>query len=96
MSAVIDAPMAVHTSNSVQHATRDFAPYLDPCEFDEVRAVKTPERTSTHVPVPHDFVVDSVKAHLASSPMQVSREAHMLSHEGMRYWGVLELVRRED
>jgi len=59
---------------------------------DQVREVKTPEPTSSWMPVPHAFALDRVKSEISAMGLRVTQEAHGLWNEGARYFGVLEVV----
>ena len=55
--------------------------------------VQTPERTSSWVPVPHDRLVEQVRIGLAGCGFEIAAEKHGLAHDGLRYFGVLQVVR---
>jgi hypothetical protein len=52
----------------------------------------TPPRTRTWVPVPHSRLLDLVEETLTGNQMQVVNEAHALSNDGHRYFGLMEVV----
>lgn len=57
----------------------------------EISNLPVPEATKSHVPIPHDRLISSVERAIASSPYEIVNEGHGVSHEGQRYFGVLEL-----
>lgn len=59
----------------------------------DLMAVVTPPATKTHYPVPHSQVLDAVERTLTEGGRcEVVSQQHALSHEGQRYFGVLQLV----
>lgn len=63
----------------------------DLIEFEALRAVPTPERTETHVPLPHFELVNMVKYALGYYGHEIVEETHAIAHEGMRYFGLMSL-----
>jgi hypothetical protein len=62
------------------------------CSLEQLRKVKTPKPQDHWVPIPHDLLVKQVKTTLGKSGLQVVHEQHATSHEGMRYFGILQLL----
>lgn len=58
----------------------------------QLSLVKTPERTDTWVPIPHDRFLGGVIEQLQAAHMTVVSQAHALAHEGDRYFGLLQVV----
>jgi len=59
---------------------------------DDVLNVITPEATKTHFPVPHSKLLESIERVLQTeSGYQITKTTHALSHEGKRYFGLLEV-----
>lgn len=59
---------------------------------DDVFNVTTPEATKTHFPVPHSRLLEAIEMVLQTeSGYQITKTTHALSHEGQRYFGVLEV-----
>ena len=54
--------------------------------------VQLPEATKTYCPIPHDFLLETVKVKLADAGFAVEKEAHALTHDGARYFGLMQLV----
>src|SRR5277367_5660728 len=55
----------------------------------------TPERTATHVPIPHHDLLKQVKHNIGQTgSMEIVEEAHGLSPDGNRYFGLLGLKDR--
>lgn len=60
-------------------------------ERDAVYNVKTPEPTDTHFPVPHTLLLEEVEKNLKANGYEIIGQAHALTGEGMRYFGLLEV-----
>ena len=59
---------------------------------EQVATVTTPPRTSSWVPIPHARLLDGVQSSLQRAGLSVVSEAHGLSNDGARYFGLLEVV----
>lgn len=57
----------------------------------EVVDTPTPEATITWQPIPHVEVLNQIEKNLAQRGLNVVNEAHGLSHDGARYFGLLEV-----
>jgi hypothetical protein len=57
-----------------------------------VERAATPAASETWVPVPHHRLLEQVEATIVSSGMTVVNEAHALWHEGLRYFGLMEVA----
>lgn len=64
-------------------------------ELDQVANVKTPRATSTWHPIPHHQLIDTVQRTLASTTLTVGTQAHSLTHDGSRYFGLMEIQSRK-
>lgn len=62
-----------------------------PADYEDLRALTTPEPTSTHVPIPHFRVVDMLKHTLAFYGHEVISENYGLTEDSMRFFGLLSL-----
>lgn len=60
-------------------------------ELDQVAAVKTPGATETWQPIPHDHLIRTVQRTLAATNLTIGTQAHSLSHDGLRYFGLMEI-----
>lgn len=60
-------------------------------EIDEVQSVRTPAPTDTWTPIPHRQLITTVEQTLAAHQLQIGSRAHSLSHEGQRYFGLMEI-----
>lgn len=60
-------------------------------ERGEVKRVETPERTKTWVPIPHDRLLELVERTLEFGGFKVVQEAHALSRDGDRYFGLMQV-----
>ncbi|HLN27598.1 MAG TPA: DUF932 domain-containing protein [Gemmataceae bacterium] len=52
----------------------------------------TPERTDSWVPIAHDRLLNGVQESLARSGLHVVTEAHGLTHDSNRYFGLLQVA----
>ena len=58
---------------------------------DELKAVPTPEGSSTHRPVPHCQIVEGLAETLSFRHIGVVRDEYAVSQDGMKMFGVLDL-----
>jgi hypothetical protein len=58
---------------------------------DEVQSTETPSPTKTWQPIPHIELVEEVEAALKLNNLEIGNVAHALSHEGRRYFGLMEI-----
>ena len=64
-------------------------------ELDHVRSVKTPRATSTWQPIPHHQLIQTVQRTLATTKLTIGTQAHSLTHDGARYFGLMEIHGRK-
>lgn len=70
------------------HCGANRVSYVDVC------SVRAPRPTRTWNPLPHSALVETVRGALRQQGLHVTGEAHALSHEGQRYFGLLGLEAR--
>lgn len=58
---------------------------------EQVEAVVTPQATMSWVPVAHDVLLGRVQHSLVQGGWDIRGEAHALSHENQRYFGLMEV-----
>ena len=58
--------------------------------------VETPSCTESWFPIPHDFLLKEVESQLTAHGFGIGETTHALSHEGKRYFGVLQILRPDD
>jgi Domain of unknown function (DUF932) len=61
-------------------------------ERDQVLASATPTRTETWVPIAHGKLLDHVQQTLAGNGLHVVTEAHGLTRDAQRYFGLLQVA----
>lgn len=61
-------------------------------ERGQLALVNTPPRTSTWVPIPHDRFLSGIVGELEANHMTIVGESHGLTHDGSRYFGLLQVV----
>ena len=59
---------------------------------EQLFAVPTPRNTTTWFPLSHRTILGEVESQLKSVGFTIDEEAHALSHEGARYFGVLSVT----
>jgi len=64
-------------------------------EREQVIEVPTPRPTDTWTPIPHIELVRQVEQTLRFNRLVVGTQAHSLSHDGARYFGLMEIQRSE-
>ncbi len=57
----------------------------------EVEKVNTPRATSTWTPIPHNTLITQVEHTIRANNLSVGTFAHSLSHDGARYFGLMEI-----
>ncbi len=58
---------------------------------DDVAAVLTPPATDTWRPIPHMTLIRKVEKTLAGNQLTIGSQAHSLTHDGARYFGLMEI-----
>ncbi len=59
--------------------------------LEAVTEARTPEPTSTWQPIPHDHLIQTVRRTLFSTGLSIGAQAHSLTHDGTRYFGLMEV-----
>jgi hypothetical protein len=59
--------------------------------YDELRAIATPEGTDTHIPVAHHEIVELIRYTLGFYGHEIAEEHHAITQDGARYFGLLSL-----
>ncbi len=57
----------------------------------DLRDLPTPEPTATHYPVPHSRIVETLAEGLHYRHLEIVSEEYAISHDGLRFFGVLTL-----
>ena len=60
-------------------------------DLNEVSRVTTPAATESWQPIPHHQLIQTVQRTLATTRLTIGTTAHSLSHDGMRYFGLMEV-----
>lgn len=60
-------------------------------DLPEVRQVPTPDPTDSWCPIPHHQLIATVQQSLATTRLRIGTQAHSLTHDGMRYFGLMEI-----
>lgn len=60
-----------------------------------VVATAAPEATDTHKPIAHSTFLRHIGAKLDAVGLDIAQEVHALSHEGMRYFGMMEVTAKD-
>jgi len=56
-----------------------------------ISAITTPQATATWTPLPHMALIEEVEQALNSNGLSVMNQAHSLTHDGLRYFGLMEI-----
>lgn len=57
-----------------------------------IATVSTPRPTDSWVPIPHHQLIQTVERTLKSTNLSIGTQAHSLTHDGQRYFGLMEIV----
>ena len=60
-------------------------------ERDTVESISTPQPTATWTPIPHMELITRVESTLAATNLTIVSSAHSLTHDGARYFGLMEI-----
>ena len=60
---------------------------------EQLQTVPTPQATTTWTPIPHLALIAHVEAVIHANGLVVGAQAHSLSHDGLRYFGLMEIQR---
>ena len=58
----------------------------------ELWTVPTPSRTRSWYPLPHRSVLNEIEVQLQGCGFTITEQAHALSHDGDRYFGVMTVT----
>jgi hypothetical protein len=61
-------------------------------DYEDVVKARTPEGTATHQPIAHAALADLVRLSVGCGGFSVVEEAHALSHEAQRYFGMFQVA----
>lgn len=59
---------------------------------DAVNAAETPRGTYTWTPIPHSQLIQNVEETLLANNLIIGQMAHSLTHDGARYFGLIEIT----
>lgn len=59
---------------------------------DQLFAIPTPRPTETWFPMSHRTILGEIETQLKATGFEIEQESHALSHDGARYFGVLEVT----
>src|SRR4051794_34308609 len=62
---------------------------------EQVALVPTPARTQSWVPIPHARLLDGVQGSLERAGLATLSEAHGLTNDGCRYFGLLQVAQTD-
>jgi Domain of unknown function (DUF932) len=64
-------------------------------EREAISAVHTPPPTETWHPIPHDRLIEQVESALDALDLEVVKQAHALTRDGLRYFGLMQVDRKQ-
>jgi len=82
---LLETPRKRHHPNLILHCGANLA------ERRDVEKVKTPRSTETWTPIPHIQLITQVERTITANNLTVGSFAHSLSHDGARYFGLMEI-----
>ena len=87
----VDAPLrhSARAPKLLLHCGADAVP------LEQVASVATPTATATWQPISHATLVATVQATLAAGGLRIGTQAHSLTRDGMRYFGLMQIQSRE-
>ena len=85
----VPVPTARRHPNLLLHCGAQAASLL------EVVEVPTPRATASWHPIPHVELIDRVEHTIRANGLALGTQAHSLSRDGQRYFGLMEVLRRE-
>jgi len=85
MVQLIEPPRKRQHPNLILHCGANLA------ERRDVEKVNTPRATETWTPIPHIQLITQVEHTIKSNHLSVGTFAHSLSHDGARYFGLMEI-----
>jgi len=62
----------------------------------QLATVCTPDADNTWCPIPHEMLVSEVEGALTRANMRIVTEAHGMSADGLRYFGLLQVANGDD
>lgn len=68
----------------------------DEVQRHQLMSVPMPPETDTYCPIPHNYLLDVAEDCMAEIGFQFGPQHHGLSHDGARYFGVVELLGGSD
>lgn len=60
--------------------------------IDQIDKVNTPRATDTWTPVPHAAFIEQTRKGLETAGLEIVTESHALAKDGMRYFGMMQIV----
>lgn len=66
------------------------------CRRGDVDLCQVPDQTKSWHPIPHSMLIDQVQDLMVESGLHIAQEVHALSHDGDRYFGLMEIEAEDD
>ncbi len=63
--------------------------------LEDVASIPTPMPTETWTPIPHLQLITTVQKTLSATNLIIGNQAHSLTHDGLRYFGLMEIHARK-
>ena len=63
--------------------------------LEDVASTQTPMPTETWTPIPHLQLITTVQRTLSATKLIIGNQAHSLTHDGLRYFGLMEIHTRQ-
>lgn len=88
---VLDAPLAPAQAEFPRRCDLLLHCGANAVDRRDVRKIRAPEPTDTWFPLDHMHVLDEVETQIRDSGLNIVNQAHALSHEGNRYFGLIQV-----
>jgi hypothetical protein len=89
MNQILEPPPVKKHPNLILHCGASIA------TMKEINEVRTPQPTDTWHPIPHKDLIDQVTQTLKATNLRLGTVSHSLTHDGQRYFGLMEVKSRQ-
>lgn len=89
MNQTLENPTVIKHPNLILHCGASLV------SMKEINDVRTPHSTSTWHPIPHKDLIDQVTRTLKAANLKLGAVSHSLTHDGQRYFGLMEVKSKQ-
>ena len=65
-------------------------------DWANLKNIQAPAQSGRHYPIGHHDLVETVQRHVESRGMKIANQDHAVANEGKRYFGLMQVERRDD